>query len=702
MRRCTRSMALVLTAAITGMGCGAAQEKKPLNVLLISIDTLRADHLGTYGYQLPTSPQIDSLAEESMVFEHCLTPVPITLPAHTSMLTGMYPPHHSVRDNGTFTVPSDIPTLATILKEAGYSTYGVIGSFPLSSRFGLARGFDVWDEDMQSANTGNLQIFFDERPASEVARRAIAILEHDVTEPFFMFLHFFDVHQPWEPQPPYDTLNRDLPYDGEIGAVDAALGMILNTLRRDGRFDRTIVVVTADHGEGLNDHEEFSHSILLYEETTHVPLIVHIPGRGWRGRLKHTVSLVDIVPTVLEVLGIAAPSPLDGRSLLEEPLQDRLVYIESLAGRLGHGWNDIRAAVVDHEKLIVSEQREFYDLGRDPHERHNLASMRPDDLNNAELRLRTVVNELSVRAGTNTLSARYQMADDELRERLRALGYLSVEGPIEDLRELADLEPGRDPLQHVDAINTMSIAASRINSGDISGALQVVEAGLADDPSDLELLRYLIFAHLESRNFEAALAVFPRLGARMENDTGFIQLRALALWRLGDLQRALADAERCVELSSDTRHVLLMADILHDDGRSERALEILTEHQELDPCSRKLGLDLARIARSIGRLHVTRQSYEGLVKCDPRDISAQYNLGNLDLEELKLEGALKHYEGALSLDPGYYPAIYGMASIALKKGNDAGARHLLQRVLELAPVNSGYSRQAVAVLEELS
>ncbi len=701
MRQTTVSLILIFATVAMGTGCARMPESRPINVLLISIDTLRADHLGAYGYPLATSPHIDALATESMVFEHCLAPVPITLPSHTSMLTGMYPPHHSVRDNGTFTAPPEIPTLATILKEAGYSTHGIIGSFPLHSRFGLSRGFDVWDEDMQSHASSSVRVFFDERPASEVARRAIAMLEHETKDPFFMFVHFFDVHQPWEPQPPYDTLNRDLPYDGEIGAADAAVGMILQALRRDERWDNTLVIVTSDHGEGLNDHEEFSHSILLYEETMHVPLIVHIPGSTWQGRLDHTVSLVDIAPTILEVLGIDAPNAMDGRSLLEEPERERLIYMESLAGRLGHGWNDIRASVVDHEKLILSSQREYYDLADDPRERHNLASTRQDDVAAAETRLNQVIGELSERAGPHTLEARYQVADDELRERLRALGYLSVEGPIEDLRELADLEPGGDPLQHVEAINIMSIAAARINSGDIGGALQIVEAGLATDPSDVELLRYLILAYFESKNFEDALAVFSRMGPRMEHDVGLILLRTVTRWRLGDLQGALADAERCVELSPETRSIVLLADILHDNGRGERALEILAEQHEKDPCSRDLGLTEARIARSIGRQHISLEAYQNLVECNPRDITARYNLGNFFMEERDHDAAQAYYQEALSLDPGYYPAIYGIASIALQLGDLENAGRLLRQVLELAPVNSNYSRQAVAVLEEL-
>ena len=700
MHRFYRCLVLALIGCGVLTGCGKPVDSIPLNVVLISIDTLRADHLGVYGYSFPTSPHIDAFAKDSMTFDHCLTPVPITLPSHTSMLTGLYPPHHSVRDNGTFSAPDDFPTLATILKNAGYLTYGLIGSFPLHSRFGLARGFDVWDEDFHHQKSGRLQVFFDERPAFEVARRAIALLEQERARPFFLFVHFFDVHQPWAPQEPFDRINPDLLYDGEIGVTDTAFEMILQKLRETNRWDNTIVILTADHGEGLYDHEEFSHSILLYEETTHVPLIIHVPGRAWRGRRPDTVSLVDIAPTVLDLLGIEPPEQMDGRSLIESPDPDRMVYMESLAGRLGHGWNDIRAGVVKQEKLILSSKREFYDLATDPREGHNLAPQRSEHVASAEARLRAEIEKLRLKAGAHTLETRFHAADDELRERLRALGYLSIDEPVEDLRELVDLKPGKDPRRHVGAISTMSVAANLINSGDINQALQVVNAELANDPTDKELLRYLIFAYAESGDFDRALLVFDRIGKAVERDVGLLHLRALIRWRKGDLEGARADAGKCTEMSSRTDHVLVLADILHAQGESEQALALLQSQYAKDPCSEDLALTLARLERSQKNRGGMRKAYEALLQCDSRNITALYNLGNLDMEDRHLEGAAARYRSALNLDPGYFPASYGLASIALQQGDSIRAQHLLEQVLEAAPPNSPYAKQAVAILEE--
>jgi len=306
--------ALYLLAAVS-VGCGPWQPPAPLNVILVSIDTLRADHLGCYGYDDIRTPNIDRFAERSLRFDRCFSAVPITLPSHTTMMTGMYPLRHSVRDNGTFMVPNDIPTVATTLGELGWRTAGVIGSFPLTSRFGLSRGFDIWDEDLSNQYVKVISLFFDERKADRVTRRALEALDDIDEDPFFLFVHYFDPHHPWDPPVAYSRQYSHLMYDGEIAFVDSWLGELLNDVERRGLFEKTVVIITADHGEGLGDHEEYTHSMLLYNETTRVPLLLYYPGVE-PSTVSTAVSLVDIAPTIFELLGVEVAHEIDGHTLL--------------------------------------------------------------------------------------------------------------------------------------------------------------------------------------------------------------------------------------------------------------------------------------------------------------------------------------------------------------------------------------------------
>ena len=247
----------------------------PCNIVFISIDTLRADHLGCYGNKEIQTPNIDQLAEEGVLFSQCFTPVPVTLPAHVSMMTGQYPLSHGVRNNGTFLAPPELTTLAEVVKIRGYQTSAFIGAFVLDSRFGLDQGFDVYNDYLKKDSSQPL-LLYNERKAGESVSDAQKWLKTHHEKPFFLFLHCFDPHAPYDPPEPFATDYKDNLYDGEISYVDQAIGALFTTLKELNQWDQTLIVLTSDHGEGLGDHGEKTHAIFIYDSTLHVPLIFPI------------------------------------------------------------------------------------------------------------------------------------------------------------------------------------------------------------------------------------------------------------------------------------------------------------------------------------------------------------------------------------------------------------------------------------------
>ncbi|MEM8963856.1 MAG: sulfatase, partial [Acidobacteriota bacterium] len=347
---------LVLCAlTLATLGCGRAER---LNVLVVTFDTTRADHIASYGNERASTPRVDQLAAEGVLFEHAFSAVPITAPSHSTIMTGKYPLAHGVRDNGMFVLPDNQQTLAETLKANGYATGAAIAAFPLLSRFGVDQGFDFYDDNVEPQPQGvfgdrafpEAQIYMDERRAGRVNEALFPWLDEHHDKPFFAWAHYFDPHQPFDPPPPYDQLFADDLYLGELAYTDESFGRLLDKLKELGVYDKTIIVLAADHGEGRGEHNELTHSTLVYNTTLHVPLIIRMPGATGGRRVSANAGTVDIVPTVLDLLDLEEPTEVQGESLvplLEDPTLDTeernartAYYAETLAPRLGFGWGE--------------------------------------------------------------------------------------------------------------------------------------------------------------------------------------------------------------------------------------------------------------------------------------------------------------------------------------------------------------------------
>ena len=447
--------AAVAIAAIAGVVWWAQRPPAapPRNLILITVDTLRADHVGAYGAATGATPTLDALARGGARFDQVQTAVPLTGPAHATILTGQYPPTHGVRGNVNFTLGSTYPTLATRLQRRGYATAAFVGAYPVAAAFGFNQGFDTFDEEFHESTPEDNGA---ERRANEVADGALRWLSARSSGPFFAWLHFYDPHAPYDPPPPYRERFAGRPYDGEIAFADAQIGRVLDALRASGRDRDTTVMVLADHGEGLGDHHELTHAVLTYQSTMRVPWIVAGPGVT-PGRVVSTrVATIDVVPTALALLGIAADPALlgrdlrpliDGRSIASDPF-----YQESLFGRLNCHWAALRGWVKDDWKLIAGAEPELYNLAADPGEQRNLAASDPDRVRRMTEDLQKGLQRLA--PGGDRAQPRAVTAEQE--ERLRSLGYTAGSGgsgPLDD--------PSLpDPRTHVELYDRLQAAAA--------------------------------------------------------------------------------------------------------------------------------------------------------------------------------------------------------------------------------------------------
>jgi arylsulfatase A-like enzyme/Flp pilus assembly protein TadD len=416
--------------SLAGCGRGSHPTFPGAPVVLVSIDTLRADHLPAYGHAGVSTPEIDALRRDGILFENAYAHCPLTLPSHASVLTGRLPPEHGVRDNLGYRLdPSAHPTLARLLKARGYATGAAVSAYVLRGGTGLGDSFDFYDDDVHAARAGD-SLGEVQRPGQETADRLLGWRETlPPGRPPFLFLHLFEPHAPYEPPPPFAERAASA-YDGEIAAASAAVGRLLDRLRQDGTYERSIVVLFSDHGEGLMEHGERHHGILLYRWALHVPLILKLPGGARAGESVTTpVGLVDILPTLARLLDLKVPAGLPGRSLLEAGEPPRVQYAETYYPRLHLGWSELRSVVDDRHQLIDGPRPELYDVRQDPRQLHDRAA---SDAGRARS-MKDLLDRHAVRfSGPETVPP-------EVRERLQALGYLGAaatgDGPLPNPRD---------------------------------------------------------------------------------------------------------------------------------------------------------------------------------------------------------------------------------------------------------------------------
>ncbi len=543
-----RICAIAVCAALLGAAAGIVLwPDQRLNLLVITLDTTRADRIGCYGYRTAATPILDQLAARGVLFENAYTACPVTLPSHSTMFSGLTPREHGVHHNGIGKLDSQIPTLADMLRSRGYETGAFVGAFVLNRKFGLDRGFREYD-DFTGAELANNQVHR-RRGGQLVVDAALAWLERRDSRPFFCWVHLFDPHAPYRPReelfgPRFTTS----PYDAGIAFADQQIGRLVDYLDRHELSGRTLIVVVGDHGEGLDEHAEHEHGHMLYNSTLRVPFIISNPSRCKAGhRVTQAVSLVDLLPTLQECLGSERAENLTGRSLAAalrgESIAPRPCYAETDVPYLEHRWAPQRCLVTEEWKYIRSPRPEVYDLLRDPAELHNLAESRPESLEHLETLLAELEAGLHPRRAANV-----QLSPAERRS-LASLGYVASHHDDEDDRARQSLPDIKDRLRYHEAVED---ASRLLDENRPQEALAALEDVVAAVPDYLPARMFLGEALAKSGKLDEALQVFRALA---ELDPKHGEVHARLGWihgQLGHLDEAMAELRQAVNLAPDT------------------------------------------------------------------------------------------------------------------------------------------------------
>jgi arylsulfatase A-like enzyme/Tfp pilus assembly protein PilF len=684
---------LFLVAAALLWACSG--DDRP-NVLLVTLDTTRADHLGCYGYEPPTTPNIDRIAAESWVFDHAYATNPVTLPSHTSIMTGTYPMAHGARDNSTFVVPDRVTTLAETLGHAGYETAAIVASFVLDSRFNLDQGFasyndDVgahWSIDEVRVREAN-EFGFSERKANLVTAAALDWLELPRREPFFLWLHYFDPHEPINPPEPHQSRFTEA-YDAEVAFADEQLGRLLDALRRRGELDSTIVIITADHGEGLTDHDEPTHSLLIFDSTMHVPLIIRPPGGRPTMRIAPAASIVDIVPTVLDMLDIELPAEIQGRSLVPvmgggADWPDRFVYMESLVARLQCGWSELRGLRSGTEKLIHGPKPRYYRVDQDPLEIYDLAPRQSQRV----VELTSELDRALQRWRTAEAEAVTSPLDETALAQLQALGYLAgpatvpsgLDGPLAAASRLDD------PHDMQRLFNLFSIALEDLRQGAHLIGIRRLETVLAADPDNPAVLTYLGKAYLimarqpvQARAaFERALAADPR-----QYEANLFMARLLLAE--GDVAGAERHARAALGVMPDSVEALYeLARVERAVGQDQRAGATLRLALERDSKHLPSLVGLATLHAVRKEHEAARPYFDRALAIAPNNAEVLYNVAIWHLQDQDTGAAISRLEQALRAAPQHGEAHYVLGKLLDEAGDAEGARTHLAAARRLLP-----------------
>lgn len=564
-------------------------------VVLICVDTLRADHLPAYGYKAVQTPNLDALRRDSILFENAYSQVPLTLPSHTVIFTGLLPPQNGVRDNLGYPLGAGPETLAGLLKKRGFATGGAVSSIVLSHATGIARGFDFYEDDIEPTAIGQ-SLGRVQRNGAETQARLWRWVEGHSGQKFFAFLHLFEPHTPYEPPEPYKS-RYGLAYDGEIARADEIVGDFLNALKARGLYDRSIVLFLSDHGEGLNDHGEEEHGVLLYREAIHVPLFLKLPGSRRGGEtVAAPAALADVLPTIASLVGAPPPPGLPGVSLtvhLAGPGPDRRIYSETLYPRLHLGWSDLASLVDGRYHYIEAPRPELYDVTADPAEKKDLAPGLPAPLRAMRVELLQWPRPMQAPG----------LSDPEQVKKLASLGYLSVSSSELSRKDLPD------PKDRV-------------------GAVEKLKTG---------------FGHLTAERYAEAAAIFRELLKADPGMTDVWELLATADTKLGRDAEALDALKKAAQLSPGNPQILLaLAEFYLETGQYEEARKHALLARDVGAATAHE--NLARIAVEQGDLATAQSEAEAALREYPDRRIPHMVLGRVKKERGDLAGALSQLD----------------------------------------------------------
>ena len=719
--------AAIGVAVLLGGGCsglsGGPDPVRSLNVVVVTLDTLSARHLSQYGNDRIETPAFGRVAAEGVLFEQATATVPLTLPSHTSMFTGTYPMFHGVRDNGGYYVPEDAETLAEVLRDAGYRTGGFVAAFVVDSRWGLDQGFDRYYDDFNFREFERISLDSVQRPGDEVMDAALAWMDEVKEERFFSWIHLYDPHWPYEAPEPWASRvsgYSDAPYDAEVLFTDSLVGQLLNWLDESALADDTLLVLIGDHGESLGRHREGAHGFFIYDASMQVPFLLRAPYRQIASGLRVPAQVrgIDLMPTVLDLVGLPVPGDVQGASLV--PLADGSesdlglwAYSESLYPRNHYGWSPLRSLRNGLLHFVSAPRPELFEVLDDPGEAKNLAPDRPGQVRQLQARLDQLVAELGNEGAEEQAP---ETLDEATRAQLAALGYLGGSSRV----RVNEDEPLADPKDKIALYNLLKAAGTDSTEDRIEEAMAKVERVLAEDPGILEA--HLILGNLFVKQeewdgaigaYREALSLDPeyksailgladayRLAARYdEAAAGYRRLLELdpndnkAFYHLAEIHAAreecgaalevLAGLEATGEERAPARN--LKGQCLLSLGRLDEAEAELRLALEMDDLLSDAWYNLALLFEERGDGSRAVEAYETRLEMAPKDFRSHFNvaklygaLGDRDRMEGSLRAALEH-------NPEFAVGYLYLSKVLLDRGELAEAEETALRGLALEP-----------------
>ncbi|MGK2859206.1 MAG: sulfatase-like hydrolase/transferase [Thermoanaerobaculia bacterium] len=651
----------------------AAQPGAP--VIVVSIDTLRADHLPAYGYQGVETPAIDAFRRDAVLFQNAYSPCPMTLPSHVSILTGLLPQEHGVRNNLGYKFDGGAhATLPGLLKKSGYATGAAVSAYMLRGDTGLAASFDFYDDRLVPQADTSLGEFSRPGPATlDVSRNWI---DGKKGEPFFFLFHIFEPHTPYDPPEPYKSRYASA-YDGEIAASDSVVGEFFEFLKSSGLYDRAIIIVLSDHGEGLGDHGEGEHGLFLYRETIRVPLLLKLPKSERGGTtVGRPVQLIDVLPTIASLTGDAAPSGLRGTSLLADasgPVTP--IYSETFLPRIHFGWSELRSLVDDRHHYIEAPRPELYDVAADPGEKNNVLGDRRREY-------------ASLKTAMQSYDAKFETpgnVSSEEAAKLAALGYLG------STRSETPDGPLADPKDGVADVETMKRASQLERSNDYRGAIALYRSILDHSPGFVDAWFRLAVAYESAGDDQQADSAYRRaISTEPSLAPGFASAYGWFLLRTGRLDEAASHARIALERSPGSAHLLLSSVALArgDATTAEREAKLAMDDTVRRPDA---AVQLARVQVATGRL----SEAVALLEETKRETAALGAVKDIDLVRgdalarmQRFAEAERAFEDEIRAHPENTHAYARLSILLLTQARPADSERALERMVAANPSRS--------------
>lgn len=667
---------LLLAAALAG--CSRSHP----NVVVVTFDTVRWDHVGWSTGRTDVTPTLDAMAARGVWFSTAIAPQPLTLPSHTSIFTGRYPTRHGVRNNGTYRVPDEEETLAELFQAEGYATHAIVSAFVLDSQFGLDQGFDGYDDDLAGGPKQKMFMFKEIR-AAQTADKAVRWLREGRPRdrPFFLWLHFFDPHADYEPPDDVALEFPGDPYRGEIHYADRELGRVLEELDDQRLLDETLFAFTSDHGDSLGEHGERTHGLFVYDATTRVPLLIAGPGVPAGQRVDGVVRSLDLFPTIAELAGLEPSGPLDGASL--RPLwrgkgDERTAYLETFTPRENFGWSELRGLRSATVKVIQAPQPEVYDLVADPRETRNLhGASEPEGARPLFAGLARRLEE--DRYGEESAAA--HEADSETRQKLAALGYVWGAKVTGDA-------PLADPKEKIRSWERFQVAQQLIRDKHFEPAIAAIRAILAEDAGNVVAMGSLAGALARTGDEEGALATYRKMiELDAQQDVAYLGAARL-LAKRGEFDEATALVEAMMAKQPDNPDgPVAMGDLLLEREAFDEAERWFRKALELDPHSMVAASGLGNCLNRADQLPEARDVLVAARRHDPSHHATTYNLAVVTERLGDRRAALALYREAVALDPDHSMSWNNLGSLLDRNGEREEAIAAVRKAHELDPEN---------------